>query len=212
MIQLHSFTFGPFQENTYLLWDETLECLIIDPGNNTASEHKALSDFISEKKLKPVRLILTHAHIDHINGNKYVHDTYGLLPEVHRDDLFLLERHEATGAMYGLPVDPSPMPGAYIAEGDVITFGNSRLEVIHTPGHAPGHVTFYNKEQGFMISGDVLFYGSIGRTDLPMGNFDTLISSIKNKLFPLGDQMKVYSGHGPSTTIGFERMNNPFLV
>jgi glyoxylase-like metal-dependent hydrolase (beta-lactamase superfamily II) len=104
------------------------------------------------------------------------------------------------------------MPGAYIAEGDVITFGNSKLDVIHTPGHAPGHVTFYNQDQGFMISGDVLFYGSIGRTDLPMGNFDTLISSIKTKLFPLGDDMKVYSGHGPSTTIGFERMNNPFLV
>jgi hydroxyacylglutathione hydrolase len=212
MIQLHSFTFGPFQENTYLLWDETLECLIIDPGNSTASEHKVLSDFISEKKLKPVRLILTHAHIDHINGNKYVLDTYGLLPEVHKDDLFLIERHAATGAMYGLPVDPSPMPGAFIAEGDVISFGNSTLDVVHTPGHAPGHVTFYNKEQGFMISGDVLFYGSIGRTDLPMGNFDTLIASIKNKLFPLGDDMKVYSGHGPSTTIGFERMNNPFLV
>ncbi len=212
MIQLHSFTFGPFQENTYLLWDETLECLIIDPGNSTASEHKVLSDFISEKKLKPVRLILTHAHIDHINGNKYVLDTYGLLPEVHKDDVFFIERHAATGAMYGLPVDPSPMAETFIAEGDVISFGNSKLDVIHTPGHAPGHVTFYNKEQGFMISGDVLFYGSIGRTDLPMGNFDTLIASIKTKLFPLGDDMKVYSGHGPSTTIGFERMNNPFLV
>jgi hydroxyacylglutathione hydrolase len=212
MIQLHSFTFGPFQENTYLLWDETLECLIIDPGNSTASEHKALSDFISEKKLKPVRLILTHAHIDHINGNKYVLDTYGLLPEVHKDDVFFIERHAATGAMYGLLVDPSPMAETFIAEGDVITFGNSKLDVIHTPGHAPGHVTFYNQEQGFMISGDVLFYGSIGRTDLPMGNFETLIDSIKTKLFPLGDDMKVYSGHGPSTTIGFERMNNPFLV
>lgn len=212
MIQLHSFTFGPFQENTYLLWDETLECLIIDPGNSTASENERLSSFISEKKLKPVRLLLTHAHIDHINGNKYVFETYGLLPEVHKDDVFFIERHAATAAMYGLPVDPSPMAEAFIAEGDVITFGNSTLEVIHTPGHAPGHVTFYTKDQGFMISGDVLFYGSIGRTDLPMGDMATLISSIKHKLFPLGDHMKVYSGHGPSTTIGFEKMNNPFLV
>lgn len=159
-----------------------------------------------------MRLILTHAHIDHINGNKYVNDTYGLLPEVHQDDVFFIERHADTGAMYGLPVDPSPMAEKFIAEGDVISFGNSKLDVIHTPGHAPGHVTFYNQEQGFMISGDVLFYGSIGRTDLPMGDFDTLISSIQNKLFPLGDDMKVYSGHGPATTIGFERMNNPFLV
>jgi hydroxyacylglutathione hydrolase len=212
MIHLHSFTFGPFQENTYLLWDETLECLIIDPGNSGASENNVLNDFISEKKLKPVRLILTHAHIDHINGNKYVFDTYGLLPEVHQEDVFFIERHAATGAMYGLPVDPSPMAEKFIAEGDVIRFGSSKLEVIHTPGHAPGHVTFYNKEEGFMISGDVLFHGSIGRTDLPMGNFETLIHSITHKLFPLGDEMKVYSGHGPSTTIGFEKKNNPFLV
>jgi len=212
MIHIHSFTFGPFQENTYLLWDETLECLIIDPGNSNATENKRLSDFISEKKLKPMRLILTHAHIDHINGNKYVLDTYGLLPEVHKDDVFFIERHAATGAMYGLPVDPSPMAEKFIEEGDVIQFGNSRLDVIHTPGHAPGHVTFYNTDQGFMISGDVLFHGSIGRFDLPMGNLDTLISSIKNKLFPLGDNMIVYSGHGPSTTIGFERNNNHYLV
>ncbi|MCZ8285305.1 MAG: MBL fold metallo-hydrolase, partial [Bacteroidia bacterium] len=134
MIQLHSFTFGPFQENTYLLWDETLECLIIDPGNSNASEHRVLSEFISEKKLKPVRLILTHAHIDHINGNKYVHHTYGLLPEVHEDDVFFIERHADTGAMYGLPVDPSPMAEKFIAEGDVISFGNSKLDVLHTPG------------------------------------------------------------------------------
>lgn len=212
MIHIHSFTFGPFQENTYILWDETLECLIIDPGNTTASEHKQLSDFISEKKLKPQRLVLTHAHIDHINGNKYVLDTYGLLPEVHKEDVYFIERHAVSGAMYGLTVEPSPMAEKFIEEGDVISFGNSKLQVIHTPGHAPGHVTFYNKDEGFMISGDVLFYSSIGRYDLPMGNLETLLSSIKNKLFPLGDAMKVYSGHGPSTTIGFERMNNPYLT
>lgn len=211
MINIHSFTFGAFQENTYLLWDETLECLIVDPGNSSASEHKILSDFISEKKLKPSRLILTHAHIDHINGNKNVFDTFGLLPEVHKEDVFFLERHSATAAMYGLTIEPSPMAEKFIEEGDVISFGVSKLDVIHTPGHAPGHVTFYNIEEGFMISGDVLFFGSIGRTDLPMGNFETLMHSIKHKLFPLGDGMKVYSGHGQATTIGFERLNNPFL-
>ncbi len=212
MIHIHSFTFGPFQENTYILWDDTLECLIIDPGNSNALENKKLSDFISESNLKPVKLILTHAHIDHINGNRYVLDTYGLLPEMHKDDLFFIDRHAASGAMYGISVDPSPKPEKFIEEGDVISFGNSQLQVLHTPGHAPGHITFYNKAEGFMISGDVLFYGSIGRTDLPMGDYDALISSIKNKLFPLGDTMKVYSGHGPSTTIGFEKANNPFLV
>lgn len=212
MINIHYFTFGPFQENTYILWDETKECVLIDPGNNSATEHAKLSRYISENMLKPVRLILTHAHIDHINGNRYVSDTYGLLPEVHKDDLFFIEKHTATATMYGLNVEQSPMPEKFISENDTITFGNSELKVLHTPGHAPGHVVFYNKEQKFIIGGDVLFYGSIGRTDLPGGNHKTLISSIKQKLFPLGDDMTVYSGHGPSTSIGFERLNNPFLV
>lgn len=212
MITIHDFVFGPFQENTYVLFDETKECVIIDPGNNTASEDKKLSDFIFTNQLIVKRLILTHGHIDHINGNKYVYDTYGFLPEVHNNDLYFIEKHLASATMYGLNAQQSPMPKEYITEGDVIEFGNSKLQTIHTPGHSPGSITFYNLEQKFMIAGDVLFYGSIGRTDLPLGNFDDLISSIKNKLFPLGDDMKVYNGHGRSTTIGFERLNNPFLV
>jgi len=212
MITIHDFVFGPFQENTYVLYDETKECVIIDPGNNTASEDKKLSDFISDNQLIVKRLILTHGHIDHINGNKYVHDTYGFLPEVHKSDLYFIEKHLASATMYGLNAQQSPMPENYITEGDVIEFGNSKLQTIHTPGHSPGSITFYNKEQKFMIAGDVLFYGSIGRTDLPMGNMDDLISAIKNKLFPLGDDMKVYNGHGSPTSIGFERLNNPFLV
>lgn len=212
MITICSFVFGPFQENTYVLYDETKECVIIDPGNNTASEDKKLSDFISENNLIVKRLILTHGHIDHINGNKYVFDTYGLLPEVHQNDVYFIEKHLSSATMYGLPAQQSPMPETYLKEGDVIEFGNSKLQTIHTPGHSPGSITFYNAEQKFMIAGDVLFYGSIGRTDLPMGNMDDLISSIKNKLFNLGDDMKVYNGHGQSTTIGFEKSHNPFLV
>jgi len=212
MISIHYFTFGPFQENTYILWDETKECIIIDPGNNSSSENIQLSNFIAQNQLKPMRLILTHAHVDHINGNKYVFDTYGLLPEVHKEDVFFLEKHQATANMYGFMVDPSPMAKSFIKEGDIIQFGNSTLNTVHTPGHSPGSVTYYNTEQGFMISGDVLFYGSIGRTDLPMGNYESLINSIKTKLIPLGDNMKVYSGHGPTTSIGFEKMNNPFLT
>lgn len=212
MINLHFFTFGPFQENTYILWDDTKECLILDPGNSTASENKKLSDFITQNQLVPKRLILTHAHIDHINGNKYVFDTYGLLPEVHKDDVTFIEKHLATANMYGIPAEQSPMPKAFIKEGDLISFGNSTLKTLHTPGHSPGSVSFYNMEDGFIIGGDVLFYGSIGRSDLPMGNHETLIKSIKEKLMPLGDDMKVYSGHGMATTIGFERLNNPFLV
>jgi hydroxyacylglutathione hydrolase len=212
MINIQYFTFGPFQENTYILWDESLECIIVDPGNSSDSEHQTLKRFITEKMLKPVRLMLTHAHIDHINGNRYVYDTYQLLPEVHQADLFFIQNHSASAAMYGLPAEQSPMPEKFINEGDVIRFGNSELKTIHTPGHSPGSITFYNEAEQFMIAGDVLFYGSIGRTDLPMGNYDELIQSIKTKLFPLGNQMKVYSGHGPETSIGFEKQNNPFLV
>jgi hydroxyacylglutathione hydrolase len=212
MINIQYFTFGPFQENTYILWDDSNECVIIDPGNSNVSEHQTLKNFIIEKMLKPVRLILTHAHIDHINGNRFVYDTYQLLPEVHHADLFFIQNHSATAAMYGLPAEQSPMPEKFLEEGDVIRFGNSELNTIHTPGHSPGSITFYNEAEQFMIAGDVLFYGSIGRTDLPMGDYDTLIQSIKTKLFPLGNQMKVYSGHGPATSIGFEKQNNPFLV
>ncbi len=211
MINVHYFSFGPFQENTYILWDETKECIVLDPGNNNTSENKKLSDFISQNHLNLKRLILTHGHIDHINGNKYIFDTYGLLPEVHKDDVYFIEKHLSSATMYGLHAEQSPMPIAFINEGDIIKFGNSTLQTLHTPGHSPGSISYYNLEDKFIIGGDVLFYGSIGRSDLPMGNHDTLIKSITEKLIPLGDDMKVYSGHGMPTTIGFERLNNPFL-
>lgn len=212
MINIHYFTFGPFQENTYILSDETKECILIDPGNNNASEHKQLQEYIKQHQLIPKRLILTHAHVDHINGNQFVFDTYGLLPEVHQEDVFFIEKHLATANMYGIQAEQSPMPISFIKEGDVIQFGDSVLQTLHTPGHSPGSISFYNTQDKFIIGGDVLFYGSIGRTDLPMGNHATLIKSIKEKLFPLGDDMKVYSGHGAPTSIGFERINNPFLT
>jgi hydroxyacylglutathione hydrolase len=212
MIQLHSFCFGPFQENTYILWDESKDAIIIDPGNSTASENQKLKDFITEKGLRLTRLLLTHAHIDHISGNRFVYDTWKLLPEVHKNDELYIKKHEEIATMYGLPFDQSPMPEKFLTEGEFITWGNnSRLEMIFTPGHSPGSITFYNKEQKFMICGDVLFYESIGRTDLPGGNFNDLISAIKQKLFPLGNDVKVYNGHGPATTIGHEKEFNSFL-
>lgn len=212
MISVHYFAFGPFQENTYILWDETKECIVLDPGNSNASENKKLTDFITQNNLTLKRLILTHAHLDHISGNKYIFDTYGLLPEVHKDDLYFIEKQLATANMYGIPAEQSPMPNKYINEGDIVSFGNSSLKTLHTPGHSPGSISYYNLEDKFIIGGDVLFYGSIGRTDLPLGHHDTLIKSIKEKLFPLGDDMKVYSGHGMPTSIGFERTHNPFLI
>lgn len=211
MIHIQAFTFGPIQENTYLLWDDTKEAVIIDPGNATSSEHSMLKQFIEDKGLSLKRLLLTHSHFDHVAGNRFIYDTYGLLPELHKTDLPILERQKDVCDVYGLPCEESPKPEKFIEEGEKITFGNATLDVVFTPGHSPGHVTFYNTAEDFMICGDVLFRGSIGRTDIPGGDFDKLIDSIHRKLFVMSDTMKVYNGHGPSTTIGFEKMNNPFL-
>lgn len=211
MITIKSFTFNSFEENTYILYDETGECIIIDPGCHLDFEENELSDFISENNLTPIKLINTHCHIDHILGNAYVSEKYGLLPKINREEIRVLESSVYVSQMYQIQLTPSPQPGGFINEGDIIRFGKSELSVLLTPGHSPGSLTFYNKEQGFIISGDVLFERSIGRTDLPGGDYDTLIESIMNKLLPLGDQVIVYSGHGNPTTLGSEKKFNPFL-
>jgi glyoxylase-like metal-dependent hydrolase (beta-lactamase superfamily II) len=212
MCELQIFTFNAFQENTYLLFDETKECVIIDPGCADSYEQQELSDFISKNKLKPVKLLLTHCHIDHVLGNKFIHDTYRLLPEINELDLTVLQSLMQVAHLYGVNAEPSPDPIKYWNEGDEIKFGNTLLDVIFTPGHSPGSICFIEKNTKTVIGGDVLFYGSIGRTDLPGGDYQTLISSIKTKLFTLADDYTVYSGHGPKTTIGFERKHNPFLT
>ena len=212
MTHVASFTFNPFQENTYILYDETKECIIIDPGCYTSAEKEELAQFIEKQGLTPVRLINTHCHIDHVFGNKFIAEKYNLALEIHEGELPVLAALPQTSAMYGVPVELSPQPGSFLTEADQLRFGNSNLEILFTPGHSPASISFYSAESKFVIAGDVLFYGSIGRTDLPGGNFQTLIASIKNKFFPLGDEVKVYPGHGPATTIGFERQNNPFLI
>ncbi len=212
MISIKSFVFGPFQENTYLLFDETKECIIIDPGCYDDRERIQLVDFIENNKLKPVKLINTHCHLDHIFGNGFIADKYHLKLEINKLEKPVLDSYLTSANLYGLNASPSPQPSTYLNEGDLIKFGNSTLEIFHTPGHSPGSVTFYNQKQKLMFVGDVLFFGSIGRSDLPGGDSETLINSIKNKLFSLGDDYTVYSGHGPKTSIGFERMNNPFLM
>lgn len=211
MITIQSFTFNPFSENMYILYDETKEALIIDPGCYTQPEKDELAKFISETGLKPVKLLNTHAHIDHVLGNNFVAGKYGLKLEMHEADADLLRSAPVYGQMWGIKPEPSPEPSVFLKEGDVVRFGNSKLDVLFTPGHCPGSITFFSKDEKFAIVGDVLFYGSIGRTDLPGGNHELLISSIREKLFPLGDNMVVYPGHGPSTTIGFEKQHNPFL-
>lgn len=212
MLYLKSFCFNPFQQNTYLLYDNHGTAFIIDPGNYSSSENTLLKNFIEEKQLKLTRLLLTHAHIDHILGNKFIFENYGLLPEMHEEEVFFIDRLTQTGAMYGVPCEPSPFPEKFIVPGDKILLGNYEFETIFTPGHSPGSISYYNKENKLLISGDVLFKNSIGRTDLPKGDHETLLTSIREQLFCLPHDVKVYSGHGPSTTIGDEKENNPFLV
>ncbi len=216
MLQIKTFTFNDFQENTYLLYDESKECIIIDPGCYHASERDALTDFITDKKLKPVRLLNTHCHLDHVFGNAFVAEKYNLGLEIHAKDLPMLQAYASVCARWGVLLDTisgkQPVPSRFMEDGETITFGkNASLEVVFVPGHSPGSVAFFCKEQNFAIAGDVLFYGSIGRTDLPGGNHATLIESIKTRIFPLGDAVTVYSGHGMKTSVGFEKRNNPFL-
>ncbi len=212
MISIHYFTFGPFDENTYILYDETKECIIIDPGCYDNRERSELADFIQQNELKPVKLLNTHCHLDHIFGNGFVADKYNLKLEMNKNDQIVLDSYLTVAGIYNLQAQPSPAPSVYLEEGDIVNFGNSSLQIVFTPGHSPGSITFYNTEQKFMIAGDVLFNGSIGRSDLPGGNHNALINSIKTKLLALGDDYKVYSGHGPTTNIGHERKTNPFLT
>jgi glyoxylase-like metal-dependent hydrolase (beta-lactamase superfamily II) len=196
----------------YLLFDESKECIIIDPGCYDDNERAILSKYIADNQLKPVKLLNTHCHLDHIFGNGYVAKKYNLQLEVNKNEQRILDAYKMTCDLYGMNADPSPKPSVFLEEGDIISFGNSKLEILFTPGHSPGSLTYYSRADKFLIAGDVLFYGSIGRSDLPGGNHETLISSITNKLLPLGDDYKVYSGHGQVTTIGFERKHNPFLT
>ncbi len=211
MVRVHAFTFNPFMENTYVLSDESGECIIIDPGCYEKGEQEALTSALEKEECQPVRLINTHCHIDHVLGNKFVADHYGLSLEMHELDVPLLHSVADYAPMYGFRYDPSPEPASFLKEGDKVTFGNSELEVLHVPGHAPGHIVLLCRDQEFIIGGDVLFRGGIGRTDLPGGEHNTLIRGIKEKLLPIGDAWTVYPGHGEPTTLGEEKAHNPFL-
>lgn len=212
MIKVEKFVVNPLGENSFVLSDDTRECVIIDPGFYYGEEQDELKNYIERNELKPVKIINTHCHFDHIMGVDFIRDEYKIPFWAHADDAFWVDRAVDQGKMYNFDMTPVKPIDAFIEEGQTIKFGNSKLEVIHVPGHAPGHVVFYSKNDGVLIAGDVLFYGSIGRTDLPGGDFDTLITNIKEKLFPLPNDTKVYCGHGPETTLGFEKENNPFLT
>jgi hydroxyacylglutathione hydrolase len=211
MLTVKAFSFNPVEENTYVLYNEKKECCIIDPGFYFAEERQKFKKFIDDNNLQPVLLLNTHCHLDHVFGNKFVHDTWGLLLHIHQKEKQMLELAPASGEMWQLPFENYKGELILIKENSIVKIGDDELEVRFAPGHSPGHVCFYDEKDGFAISGDVLFNGSIGRTDLPGGDFHTLINSIQTQLFTLPDETKIYCGHGPMTTIGFEKMNNPFV-
>jgi len=209
---IKTFTFNPIQENTYLVYDETNEAVVIDAGCVSEIEKRALKNYIEDNNLTLKRVINTHLHFDHQFGNKFLFDTYGILPEAGKADEYLLDDVVAHVRSFGLDIKEEAQPlGGYLTENQVIKFGNTSFVIYQVPGHSPGSVAFYDQKDGIVFAGDVLFRGSIGRTDLPQGDYATLIESITKKLLPLPDSTVVYCGHGPSTTIGFEKKNNPFL-
>ena len=212
MIKIRIFVFNMFQVNTYVLYDETKECIIVDPGCYEDSEKEEFVSFIAEEQLKPVRLLNTHSHIDHIIGNHFVSEKYQLNLEAHPDGEKFVRHSGQTAFIYGFDNARIKEIDQPLKEGDVINFGKSSLKVLETPGHANGSLCFISHKQKFVITGDVLFYQSIGRTDLPTGNYKTLLGSIREKLLTLDNDFRVFSGHGPDTTIGFERHANPFLA
>ena len=211
MLKIKSFVFSPIQENTYLLYDEFNNCAIIDPGCYFDAEKEQLVGFIEKNGLVPKMLLNTHCHLDHVFGNKYIAETFGLVAQIHEKEKSVLEFAPASGLMWDMPFDNYTGEFIFLKEGDKINIGDDELDVIEAPGHSPGHICFYSPKQNFLIGGDVLFNRSIGRTDLPGGNHAQLIKNIKEKLFVLPDETVVYSGHGPATTIGEEKKENPYL-
>ncbi|MBS1655289.1 MAG: MBL fold metallo-hydrolase [Bacteroidetes bacterium] len=211
MLNVKAFTFNPVQENTFVLYNEQKQCCIIDPGCYFPEERDYLKDFIEKAGLQPVLLLNTHCHFDHVFGNKFVYDTWKLLPHLHPSEKVLLDAAPVFAKDWGFEFEAYKGDIVYIKEGETIAVGTDELEIRFTPGHSPGSIIFYYEPGGFVIGGDVLFNGSIGRTDLPGGDYAILINSIQTQLFTLPDETKVFSGHGPVTTIGFEKMNNPFV-
>jgi len=201
-----------FQVNCFVISDETGKCVIIDPGCSVPAETQKLKNFIDNNKLTPVMLINTHCHIDHILGNKFVFDEFGLKPVIHKEELVVLTSANEYSTILDLPEPQSPLPEIFLTDNEILNFGKSTLKVIFTPGHTPGHISLYSEENRFIICGDVLFDGSIGRTDLPGGDYLQLIKSIKTRILSLGDEIKVYPGHGDTTTTGKERNSNPYLI
>jgi len=211
MIKIKKFVFNAFMVNTYLLSDETGECILIDAACYGPEEESEIRTFVAGNNLKLVRNLNTHCHIDHILGNSFIAQVYKVNPEYHENSVPVLLGIRHIGTSFGFEINHIPEPKRFLKDNETIRWGDSSLRVFFTPGHAEGSVCFYNEDQGFVITGDVLFKDTIGRTDLPSGDFDQLMNSIKTRLFTLPADTTVYPGHGPETMIGYEMENNPFI-
>lgn len=211
MIKLATLTFNPFAENTYILFDESKECVIVDAGCYTEQEQQTLAAFIAKNDLRPILALNTHGHVDHICGVEFVKRQWGVPFALHGNDKAILELAHCYAGM-GFDVDSVPAVDIDLAETTDIQLGNSMLHVLHTPGHTPGHVAIHVPEAELLLTGDLLFKESIGRTDLPGGDYPTLMSSIVERVIPLGSDTRIFPGHGPHSTVAHEVMFNPFIV
>lgn len=210
-MNIKTFIFNPFQVNTYLLWNNDGSAFIIDPANSNSEEDEEIKNFCNEKNIKISHIILTHAHIDHILGCKYIKEQYGAKIMYHKDSSLFLQNASSYAQMFGLTISEVPKADLYLADNELIKLGSEELKIIYTPGHADGSICIYSSNYNSLFTGDVLFNQSIGRTDLQTGNFDLLINNINTKLLVLPDETVVYPGHGPTTTILDEKAHNPFL-
>ncbi|GGP04540.1 MBL fold hydrolase [Cloacibacterium rupense] len=211
MLNIQVFSFNPFSENTYLIFNENKKGYLIDPGNWNETETEVLENFIKENKIIIQNILLTHAHIDHVLGLQWAFDTYEVAVKMHQEEKEILDRNPMSARNYGFDFKPFEGEIEYLKEGDSVFLDEDELKVLFVPGHSPGSIAFYNKSQNFVISGDALFQGSIGRTDLYRGNHTQLLESIRTQLFTLPEETQVYSGHGNATQIGFEKKHNPFF-
>lgn len=211
MLTIETFTFNPYQENTYLIVDNDKNCIIIDPGMHNPQEQVYFKEYIENNGLNPTLLLNTHCHIDHVLGNKFVYETWNLTPNFHENEVPVLVSVENYAPQMGFRYETSPIPNTFIQDTDVIEFGGHQIQAILAPGHSPGHLCFYMEDSKTLIGGDVLFRNSIGRSDLPGGDHQTLLNSIKSRIYTLPEDTEVFPGHGPSTTIGFEKQTNPFV-
>ncbi len=211
MLEVRTYVFNSFRVNTYIVSDITGECIIIDPGCENSGEREELLSEINKNQLKPVKLINTHCHIDHILGNDFVKKTFSLQFLIHKLDQPLLINSIEQGMFFGIKTTSSPLPDSFLNEGDKVKFGDSEFEILHIPGHSPGSIGLLNQDEKLLFTGDVLFQGGIGRTDLPGGDYHTLMNSIKEKIFVLDQDTVIYPGHGPETNIKTEKRTNPFL-